>query len=166
MDDLAVQKRILERESAAGADHRDRLAEIATKSTDIESRLATLGTRFEKERELVTVIRDLRTQLEGVVTSQNGKGSIGAPEIPGVAAEAASPALAATGTAVETSSATATAVEETAKPVDPAELRSKLAQAEAELSALQGETPMIRVAVDAQIVGEVISAGPGSRSAR
>ena len=78
-----------------------------------------------------------------------------------MAAEAASPALAATGTAVETSSATATAVEETAKPVDPAELRSKLAQAEAELSALQGETPMIRVAVDAQIVGEVISAWTG-----
>jgi type VI secretion system protein VasG len=40
-------------------------------------------------------------------------------------------------------------------------LRTQLAQAEAELSALQGETPMIRVAVDAQIVGEVISAWTG-----
>ncbi len=160
LDDLAVQKRILEREAATGTDHRERLEEIAKKSTDIESRLSTLRTRFETERDLVTAIRDLRTQLEGAVASQNGKGNIGAPEIPGVAAEAA-PAPVAGGTAVESSSATATVVEETAKPVDTAELRSKLLQAETELSALQGETPMIRVALDAQIVGEVISAWTG-----
>ena len=159
LDDLAVQKRILDRETATGADHRDRLAEIAKKSGDIDSRLSTLRTRFAKERELVTAIRDIRTQLEGAVASQNGTGSIGAPEIPGVAAEGATPAAA--GTAVETTSATATAVEEAPKAADPAELRSKLAQAEAELSALQGETPMIRVAVDSQIVGEVISAWTG-----
>jgi type VI secretion system protein VasG len=158
IDDLAVQKRILEREMVTGADHRDRLAEIAEKSGKIESRLSTLRMRFEKERDLVTTIRDLRTQLEGAVASQNGKGTI-APEIPGVAAEAASPA--ASGTAVETSSSTATAVEEAPKQIDPVELRSKLAQAESELAALQGETPMIRVAVDSQIVGEVISAWTG-----
>ena len=160
IDDLAVQKRILEREEVTGADHRERLADIAKKSADIESRLSTLRTRFEKERDLVTTIRDLRTQLEGAVASQNGKGNIGASEIPGVAAEAP-PAAASTAVATETSSATATAVEEAPKSVDPAELRSKLAQAEAELSALQGETPMIRVAVDSQIVGEVISAWTG-----
>src|SRR5215472_1351013 len=62
IDDLAVQQRILERETATGADHRDRLAEIAKKSADIDARLSTLRTRFEKERELVTTIRDLRNQ--------------------------------------------------------------------------------------------------------
>ena len=62
IDDFAVQKRILERESVVGADHRERLEEIATKSAEIESRLARLRTRFEKERDLVTTIRDLRTQ--------------------------------------------------------------------------------------------------------
>ena len=35
-----------------------RLQEIATKSSEIESRLAGLRTRFEKERDLVTTIRD------------------------------------------------------------------------------------------------------------
>ena len=45
--------------------------------------------------------------------------------------------------------------------MDVAAVRAQLAQAEAELAALQGETPMIRVAVDAQIVGEVISAWTG-----
>jgi type VI secretion system protein VasG len=160
LDDLAVQQRILERETVTGADHRERLKEIAEKSADIDSRLSSLRIRFEKERDLVTAIRDLRSQLEGAVASQNGKGSIGAtaPEIPGVAADV--PA-AATAVAAEASTATATAVEEAAKPVDPAELRAKLAQAEAELATLQGETPMIRVAVDAQIVGEVISAWTG-----
>jgi type VI secretion system protein VasG len=160
LDDLVVQQRILERETVTGADHRERLKEIAEKSADIDSRLSSLRIRFEKERDLVTAIRDLRSQLEGAVASQNGKGSIGvtAPEIPGVAADV--PA-AATAVAAEASTATATAVEEAAKPVDPAELRAKLAQAEAELAALQGETPMIRVAVDAQIVGEVISAWTG-----
>ena len=40
-------------------------------------------------------------------------------------------------------------------------LRSELGQLNAELDAVQGETPLIRVCVDAQIVGEVISAWTG-----
>jgi len=159
IDDLAVQKRILERESVVGADHRERLQEIFTKTGEIESRLAGLRTRFEKERDLVTAIRDMRTQLEGAA-SQNGNGAARA-EIPGVATDAGAMAPAAAATATATSSATATAVEEAAKPVDVAAVRGKLAEAEAELAALQGETPMIRVAVDAQIIGEVISAWTG-----
>jgi len=159
IDDLAVQKRILERESVVGADHRERLQEIFTKTGEIESRLAGLRTRFEKERDLVTAIRDMRTQLEGAA-SQNGNAAARA-EIPGVATDAGAMAPAAAATATATSSATATAVEEAAKPVDVAAVRGKLAEAEAELAALQGETPMIRVAVDAQIIGEVISAWTG-----
>jgi type VI secretion system protein VasG len=161
LDDLAVQQRILERESATGADHRERLEDIASKSADIESRLSTLRTRFQKERDLVTTIRDLRAQLEGTVASQNGKGNLGGAQIPGVVAGTASSASPASAVATEVSAAAIAAVEEAPKPVDPAELRSKLAQAEAELAALQGETPMIRVALDSQIVGEVISAWTG-----
>ena len=44
---------------------------------------------------------------------------------------------------------------------DESELRSKLAKHEAELAELQGERGMMRVSVDAQIVGEVISAWTG-----
>jgi len=163
IDDLAVQQRILERESAVGTDHRERLQEIATKSTEIESHLAGLRTRFEKESGLVTTIRDLRSQLESAAASQNGKAAVARTEIPGVATDASAATPAATAAAPEAaaSSATATAVEEAPKPVDVAAVRSQLALAEAELAALQGETPMIRVAVDAQIVGEVISAWTG-----
>ncbi|MGA1985274.1 MAG: type VI secretion system ATPase TssH [Candidatus Sulfotelmatobacter sp.] len=166
IDDFAVQKRILERESLVGTDHRERLQEIATKSAEIESRLAGLRTRFEKERDLVTTIRDFRSQLESA-GSQNGN-AVARTEIPGVASDATASAPAATAPATASSSstststsATATAVEEAAKPVDVAAMRGKLAEAEAELAALQGEEPMIRVAVDAQIVGEVISAWTG-----
>ena len=164
IDDLAVQKRILEREAVVGMDHSERLQEIATKSTEVESRLAGLRTRFEKERDLVTAIRDLRSQLEGAA-AQNGNAAARA-EIPGVAssdagatASAAGPAASAA--AASSSSGTATAVEEAAKPVDVAAVRAQLAQAESDLAALQGESPMIRVAVDAQLVGEVISAWTG-----
>ena len=160
IDDLAVQQRILERESVVGTDHRERLQDIATKSAEIESRLAGLRTRFEKERDLVTTIRDLRSQLESAAGSQNGN-AVARAEIPGVATDAGATAPAATAPAAAASSATATAVEEAAKPVDVAAVRAQLAQAESELAALQGETPMIRVAVDAQIVGEVISAWTG-----
>jgi type VI secretion system protein VasG len=163
IDDLAVQQRILERESLVGTDHRERLQEIATKSVEVESRLAGLRTRFEKESGLVTTIRDLRSQLESAATTQNGNAAVARTEIPGVATDATAPAPAATAAApaAAASSATATAVEEAPKPVNVAAVRTQLAQAEAELAALQGETPMIRVAVDAQIVGEVISAWTG-----
>jgi type VI secretion system protein VasG len=167
IDDLAVQQRILERETVVGTDHRERLQDIATKSAEIESRLAGLRTRFEKERDLVTTIRDLRSQLESAAGSQGGNGAVARTEIPGVASDAgagapaATAATAATATAAAASSGTATAVEEAPKPVDVAAVRTQLAQAESELAALQGETPMIRVAVDAQIIGEVISAWTG-----
>ena len=168
IDDLAVQQRILERESAVGTDHRERLEEIASKSKEIESRLGRLRTRFEKERDLVTTIRDLRSQLENAAASRPGHAGVAASgaaaasaEIPGVAGNAGAVAATATAQTAASSSATAVAVEEAPKTLDVVEVRAQLAQAEADLAALQGETPMIRVAVDAQIVGEVISAWTG-----
>jgi type VI secretion system protein VasG len=161
IEDFAVQKRILERETVVGTDHRERLEEIATKSAEIESRLSALRTRFDKERDLVTTIRDLRSQLEGSVAQKgNGKAPTDASEIRGVATGTAS-AASETAPTTAAASATATAVEEAPKGADVAAVRAQLAQAEAELSSLQGETPMIRVAVDAQIVGEVIAAWTG-----
>ncbi|HWE00419.1 MAG TPA: AAA family ATPase, partial [Bryobacteraceae bacterium] len=48
-----------------------------------------------------------------------------------------------------------------AAPVDAQALREELAKLNSDLDDLQGETPLIRVCVDAQIVGEVISAWTG-----
>jgi len=156
IDDLGVQQRILEREAAVGTDHRERLEEIATKKSEIESRLGGLRTRFDKERDLVTRIRDLRTQIENAVNPQ------GAPDISsGNGSGGALPKASAGGDGQTTSAPTAVAVAEAPKPFDVAAGRAELAKAEAELTTLQGETPMIRVAVDAQIIGEVISGWTG-----
>ena len=156
LDDLGVQHRILEREVAMGADHTERLAEIAQKKVEIEARLAGLQGRFDKEKGLVTRIREIQDQLEKAVAPA------AAP------APAALPAPASAGAAAPAPEATAgtaagAAVAPAASPqqVDPAAQRAELAKLEAELKELQGETPMIQVALDAQIVGEVISAWTG-----
>ena len=160
LDDLAVQQRILEREAAVGSDHRVRLEEIASKKSEVENSLANLRTRFDKEKTLVLRIRDLRAQLEGsisahaeVAPSGNGSG--------GHAANIATPAATAGDGMSASSPRTATAVAEAPPLSDLSAARVELARAEADLAALQGETPMIRVAVDAQIIGEVISAWTG-----
>src|SRR5205807_75068 len=130
LDDLAVQARVLDREMNLGADHKERLAEIAERRSATEGRLEGLKGRWEKERDLVGQIREVRAKLEGVSTPPpaDGQGAQGA------AAQAA---------------------------VDPEALRADLSRLNAELDAIQGETPLVRVCVDAQIIGEVISGWTG-----
>jgi type VI secretion system protein VasG len=135
IDALEVQKRILQREETVGADHSEMQAKIAEEKQKAEEKLKTLQGRWEKERDLVTKIRELRGKLE---TAANGKA---APAVP--ADQNGSPA----------------ASEESA--AKPEETKAKLQEMETELSALQGETGLIRVCVDAQIVGEVLSAWTG-----
>ncbi len=121
LDDLAVQERVLLREQAVGADHSERLAEIATSRTHTQAGLDQLSERWEAERELVQRVRTLREQLEEKVA---GNGS-------GAAAEEAQT------------------------------MRAELQQLNEELTALQGETPLIPVTVDAGLVGQVISGWTG-----
>jgi type VI secretion system protein VasG len=126
LDDLDVQQRVLEREAAVGADHAERLAEIAQRKTEVESRLSAMKERRDKEYQLVSRIREIRSRLESPAPPAGADGQT-----------AAQPAL------------------------DLQALRAELAQLEAELSTLQGEEPLMRVCVDAQIAGEVISAWTG-----
>ena len=154
LDDLEVQRGILEREMAIGADHAERLAEIARQKVEVEARLKTLKERWTKEYELVSKIRELQGQIEGGA----GKTPAAAPS----PASAAAPQPAAEASAA-TAAATAPATELAAPSpaANPEALRAELAKLETELAALQGETPMLRVAVDAQIVGEVLAAWTG-----
>jgi type VI secretion system protein VasG len=140
LEDLAVQTRILEREVAAGADHSERLSDIAAKKTKTDAHLQELTGRWDKERDLVTRIREIRGQLE---TGQ-------APAPPPPAAEATA------------SGAAAVAASPAVKPAPtPDELRATLNELNQELATMQGETPLLRVCVDAQIIGEVVSAWTG-----
>jgi type VI secretion system protein VasG len=128
LDDYAVQSRVLQREAALGADHSERMEGIAKVQASAEVRLAGLKERWEKERDLVNRIREVRGKLEA-----------GVP----VAAVAAG------------------AGEVEALPSNPDTLRGELATLNNELEALQGETPLMRVCVDAHIVGDVVSGWTG-----
>ena len=74
IDDLEVQERVLRREAAVGADHDERLAQIADSRKDTEKRLAALTERWEREREIVARVREIREQLErAVLGEKDGK---------------------------------------------------------------------------------------------
>jgi type VI secretion system protein VasG len=118
LDDLAVQKRVLERETVVGADHAERLAAIETERANVEANLAALNSRWEAERDLVFKIRDLRQKLEAMAATPQANGS-------------------------------------------GAALRNDLDSLNEQLATLQGEQPLIRVCVDAHVIGEVISGWTG-----
>src|SRR5690349_705714 len=129
IDDFDVQHRILEREMVVGVDHAERLSDIAKQRTEVQGRLCVLGARWDKERELVTQIRDLRAQLEGGTPGRddfsgqgNGSGAVGVTAPPSNVAAAQPNAVAGVMTVAS-----------------PDELRSELVKLETELSGLQGE---------------------------
>jgi len=152
LDDLAVQKRVLSREVAVGADHAERLEQIDQQSQKAQAKLDELNARFEKERDLVNRIREIRGKLEEAAGHKPTGTHETQPAAEAKAAAAGAAAAPATGTAEVTEA-------EPEKSLD--ELRAELAGLNTELETLQGETPLIQVTVDAQIVGEVISGWTG-----
>jgi len=161
LEDLAVQTRILEREAATGGDHTERLAAIAEKKAKTEAQLKELTDRWEKERGLVTRIREIRAQLEGV-TAPTPPAPAAAAATASSAASAPAASAPAAADASAAGAATATAAAPAPAPAaDPEELRKQLAALNEELTAMQGETPLMRVCVDAQIIGEVVSGWTG-----
>ena len=117
LDDLALQDRVLSREQASGADHKERLAGIAAKREKVQAELTALETRWEKERAHVERIREVREKLEAEHENPEGEAAV--------------------------------------------TLRAELNGLNSELEAMQGENPLVRVFVDASIVGEVISGWTG-----
>ncbi len=64
IDHRAVEIEVLEREAAVGADHQARMAQLRSEKEEEELRLETLQRQWDKEKELIGEIRQLRTQLE------------------------------------------------------------------------------------------------------
>ena len=147
LDDIAVQERVLGREAALGVDHSERLTELAQLRARTEENLKALNERWDKEKDLVNRIRELRQKIE----------------VASGPVQQAQPEAAAAATA--TASAAAAPAAEPAAPAGPppdiAALRSQLGELVTQLEQMQGENPLIGVTVDAQIVGEVISGWTG-----
>ncbi len=146
LDDLLIQKRVLEREAAVGVDHAERLQQIEREIPEVEARLQALTERWEKERALVEQIRALRQKLEGLPAAIAGASAVQA-------------AAGGDGQPAPNPAPEETAVAEA--PAGPEELRARLARLNEELAALQGDQPLMQVCVDAQIVSEVISGWTG-----
>jgi type VI secretion system protein VasG len=145
IDDLSVQERILRREAAVGHDHSERLDDILSRKANLEAQLEESRRKWEKVKDLVETIRDVRRKLETA-------------DVPSSLLVSPASSGSSTATAAAPSGAS-TAVAEA--PVDTAQLRTQLAQLNADLDLIQGETPLMRVTVDQHIVGEVISGWTG-----
>jgi type VI secretion system protein VasG len=119
---------MLRREEIVGANHVERLREIAAALSAEQAKLAVSNTQWQRETALVEKIRTIQRALENADESAPPydsapiAGANGASSVPS---------------------------------------RKALAALEHELAEVQDESPMIRVAVDAQVVEEVISAWTG-----
>jgi type VI secretion system protein VasG len=153
LDDLEVQARVLQREAAVGADHAERLDEIAGQRAELETRLATLRERWQNEQDMVQRVRAIREKLE----------QLAMPDGSAAPASAAAPTDAAAGTPPAQIPATAAAQTADDAPLsdDPAELRVQLERLNHELDLLRGEQPLVPVCVDGDIVSQVISGWTG-----
>ncbi|HZE90775.1 MAG TPA: type VI secretion system ATPase TssH, partial [Rhizobacter sp.] len=139
LDRLGAEQLALEREVAAGAQHEARLAELAEQQQQLSDKAAVLKTRWEQEKALVGEIRAMRSNLESLPAP-------GVAQCAGVA---------------ESSKAKPGAKSAKAKtaPASPeqAALQAKLA----ELTTLQGESPMVPMQVDGTVVAEIVAAWTG-----
>ncbi|MCB9949319.1 MAG: AAA family ATPase, partial [Rhodospirillaceae bacterium] len=131
IDLLTTEIDILEREAASGGDHATQIAELRHVRTQTEEELAALNERWETEKELVGKARELREKLEAA-HAEEMKAADGAKAEGGEAAPAASEA-------------------------DVAAWREELTELTAKLKQIQGEEPLMQVAVDGQAIAEVVA---------
>ena len=136
---LTTELEIIDRDETAGYDVTDRREAVTAAKEAEEARQAELTGRWEAEKAVVEDILALRAKLrEGGQPVDNGTE---APE-----GEAAA----------EVEAAQTPPAEATSANDDRAAMMAQLRAKNAELQALQGETPLILPIVDAQAVGSVV----------
>ena len=147
IDHSSAEIEVLAREEATGADHKERLAELTARKAAAEESLTRLKAQWDKERELIARVRDIRSTLE----------DLAAPKKKAPAAKAAGPGAKAAG------AAPAPAAPETppGPPPDPVALKAELGALNKELEKLQGESPLMQACVTSQTIAEVISGWTG-----
>jgi type VI secretion system protein VasG len=136
IESLETETGIIEREAAIGLDTREREVTVKAQLAEERERLATLSARWQQEKGLVDRLLELRRQLRAAAAPVEGTGS--------ALEKKAAEALPADAPPPMTPEARAAALEE---------LRS----VQAELTALQGETPLILPTVDYQAVASVVA---------
>lgn len=149
---LETELEIVNREIAAGIDHKTRESEIAGKLEAERERLAKLEERWSKEKELVDAVLDIRARLR-----KSGEGTIEQAET--VEKETAE-AVEKTGDATQADTgepAGAAGKPEKSDKENREKLLKELKSLQEQLKDLQGETPLILPCVDARAVSSVVA---------
>lgn len=148
IEQLHVAEDILKRESVAGVDHSERIAEIVEERAETEKELEALTARWEQEKELVSNITDFHHQLAGetpettTAPAKNNEDEAGK-------ADAAEPQP---------------TDDEKAEPLTDEqrqEIESQLEGLESQLKELQGEMPLIHLCCDSNAVAETVGSWTG-----
>ncbi|MEP9541441.1 type VI secretion system ATPase TssH, partial [Xanthomonas euvesicatoria] len=150
IESLETEHAIIERERAIGIVVEERAAACANLLQSEHSRLRELDQRWVGEKALVDELLSLRAQLRSSNSSVEGTGSA-------LEAEADTDADAAADAAVAQSASGDTAVLDAPVQVDRDTLLARLQLVQAELAALQGESPLILPTVDYQAVAAVVA---------
>ena len=145
IQNLSSESEALMREQVTGANHDARLAELKTALDTSNAELERLTAQWNKEKELVEKIRNIRVKLE------MSRLDTAPPITAAVAGDA--PA--------ETSGETAEAPAAAEPAIDVELLKTELKAANEELKAVQGENPLMQPVVNGQTVAEVISGWTG-----
>jgi type VI secretion system protein VasG len=164
IDQLTTEIAALEREAITGAQHEERISELASLKTFEAERLSQLKAQWGQERSIIDQIRSIRGQLEQYAAAQktapNGKPAAAVATSPA----AVSPAAGAGGEAAATATAPAATAQPTAEarpPINVTALKEQLSQLNNELEKVQGENPLMQACVDSQTIADVISGWTG-----
>jgi len=136
-----IEMGILERERAAGADHTERWNTLVAEKATVQAEVADLQARVAQERSVIQKMIALRKKIE-----ENA--------VPKVEIAAAATAMTGTGPVLVMPRQAEVAA-------DLVSMRSDLAALTDELTALQGENPLVRPYVDSGTIAEVIAGWTG-----
>ena len=142
IESIETELGILERESAAGTDHAERLNTLLFEKETAQARAAALQERLAQERAVVQKMIDLRSKIEEIVVAK--------PE-----AVAAVSSMTGTGPVL----VVPRSAPDTSISVD--QMRIDLGNLATELATLQGENPLVRPYVDGGTIAEVIAGWTG-----
>jgi type VI secretion system protein VasG len=143
IESIETELGILERESATGTDHVERLARLSAEKEGVHTRAAELQARLTQERAIIQKMIGLRGKIEEIVIAK--------PE-----AVTAVAAMTGTGPVLVTSRSTMGQ-----DPADLEPMRVDLANLATELATLQGENPLVKPYVDGGTIAEVIAGWTG-----
>ena len=142
IESIETELGILERESAAGTDHAERLSTLLSEKESAQARAAALQDRLVQERAVVQKMIELRGKIEEVVVAK-------------------SEAVAAVSSMTGTGPVLVVPRTGPDSSVSVDQMRIDLGNLATELATLQGENPLVRPYVDGGTIAEVIAGWTG-----